>query len=428
METKNFLFISTDARSGDLAWQMVKEGHNVKYFIKDRSEKEVYDGFVSKVDAWKPEIGWADVIIFDDVGWGQLAQQLRKQGKFVVGGTPYSDRLETDRSFGQEELKHVGVPIIPRKDFTSFDEAIDYVKKNPNRYVLKPSGEAQNNKGLLFIGGEDNGSDLIQVLENYKRAWSKKILSFQLQKRIAGVEIAVGAFFDGKRFIYPININFEHKKLFPGELGPSTGEMGTAMFWSNPNKLFNKTLKKFEHKLAEENYVGYIDLNCIVNGHGIYPLEWTTRFGYPTMHIQQEGMITPVGEFFYGLASGSEAKLKIKTGFQIGVQIVVPPFPFLDKETFDVQSKDSVIYFKNGISGVHIGDVKQVNGEWLVSGKQGVVLVVCGTGATMRQAQSLAYKRISHINIPHMYYRDDIGNRWYEDSDKLHSWGYLREI
>jgi len=26
-----------------------------------------------------------------------------------------------------------------------------------------------------------------------------------------------------------------------------------------------------------------------------------------------------------------------------------------------------------------------------------------------------------------MYYRDDIGERWSEDSDRLHAWGYLRE-
>jgi len=27
-----------------------------------------------------------------------------------------------------------------------------------------------------------------------------------------------------------------------------------------------------------------------------------------------------------------------------------------------------------------------------------------------------------------MYYRDDIGERWLEDHDKLHTWGYLREV
>ena len=57
---------------------------------------------------------WADVIVFDDtLGQGEKAQALRAKGKPVVGGTPYTDRLEDDRSFGQEELKKAGVNIIP---------------------------------------------------------------------------------------------------------------------------------------------------------------------------------------------------------------------------------------------------------------------------------------------------------------------------
>ena len=140
------------------------------------------------------------------------------------------------------------------------------------------------------------------MLEAYKKSFPDEIRQFQLQRRVTGVEVAVGAFFNGKEFIYPINVNFEHKKLFPGNIGPSTGEMGTAMFWSGPNKLFNSTLKKMEAKLASEGYVGYIDLNCIVNGNGIYPLEFTARFGYPTISIQQEGMTTPIGQFLADLA------------------------------------------------------------------------------------------------------------------------------
>ncbi|MBU0535377.1 MAG: hypothetical protein KKE20_00265 [Nanoarchaeota archaeon] len=282
-------------------------------------------------------------------------------------------------------------------------------------------------KRLLFVGEEEDGKDVLQVLSDYNKAWAAKIPEFQLQKRVMGVEVAVGAFFNGKEFIYPINVNFEHKKLYPGNLGPSTGEMGTSMFWSGPNKIFNSTLKKLEPKLAEERYVGYIDLNCIVNANGIYPLEFTARFGYPAIQIQEEGMLTPIGDFLYELAKGEKAKLKIKSGFQIGVRIVVPPFPFSDKETFMVQSKDSVIIFKKPTEGVHIEDVKMVNSEWVVTGKSGVALIVCGTGQTMKQTQQKVYSRIKQIMIPHMYYRDDIGERWFEDVDRLLSWGYLRE-
>ena len=429
MDRKKFLFVSLDGLIADIAWQVVKEGHEVQLFTESQSEKEIGNGFVPKTDDWEREVEWADVIVFDDVlGQGAKAQKLREAGRPVVGGTPYTDRLEDDRAFGQQELKAAGVSIISQENFTSFDDAIAFVQANPNRYVIKPSGEAQNLKQLLFVGEDEHGADVIQVLEDYKRAWAARIKEFQLQRRIVGVEVAIGAFFNGKEFILPVNVNFEHKKLFPGDIGPSTGEMGTSMFWSEPNRLFAATLKKMEAKLKDERYVGYIDVNCIVNSNGIYPLEFTARFGYPTISIQQEGMITPIGEFLHRLAEGSITRFKARSGFQVGVRIVVPPFPFRDPETFETSSKDAVIIFKKPMrEGVHIEDVKTVDNEWLVTGTSGVVLIVCGLGSTMKQAQRQVYNRIENIMIPNMFYRKDIGDRWFEDFDRLHTWGYLRD-
>ena len=157
---------------------------------------------------------WADLIVFDDVlGQGEKAQKLREQGKYVVGGTPYTDKLEDDRSFGQSELKRHKVNILNYHEFDSFDAGINHIKANPGKYVLKPSGEAQNIKRLLFVGQEEDGSDVLRILEAYKNAWSEEVKVYQLQKKVdTGVEIGVGGFFNGKEFIYPININFEHKK------------------------------------------------------------------------------------------------------------------------------------------------------------------------------------------------------------------------
>src|SRR5467141_924470 len=428
MDKRKFLFVSLSGLIGDIAWQVLKEGHDVRYYIEAEKERDIADGFVPKSKDWEKDAKWSDIVVFDDtLGQGEKAQMLRASGTPVIGGTPYADRLEDDRSFGQEELKSAGVSIIPYEDFDSFDPAIEFVKKNPDRYVIKPSGEAQNVKRRLFVGEEEDGEDVIRMLEAYKKAFSDEIKVFQLQRRINGVEVAVGAFFNGKKFVTPVNINFEHKKLFPGEVGPPTGEMGTAMFWSEPNLLFNRTLLKMESKLAEEGYVGYIDLNCIVNNNGIYPLEFTSRFGYPTISIQQEGMLTPIGEFFYRLAEGSITSFKARSGCQVGVRIMVPPFPYTDPETFAKNSKDAVIIFKKPTrDGVHIEDVKQINNEWVVTGTSGVVLIVVGTGTTMKAAQKQAYNRIDNIMIPNMYYRKDIGDRWFEDFDRLHTWGYLR--
>ena len=53
------------------------------------------------------------------------------------------------------------------------------------------------------------------------------------------------------------------------------------------------------------------------------------------------------------------------------------------------------------------GDTGDIEGGWL-------------------PVKSYPTDRVRNILIPNMYYRDDIGERWAEDSDKLHNWGYLR--
>ena len=393
-----FLFVSLESLSGDLAWTVKKEGHEVKVYIKARTDQDVYNGFIEKIERWEDHIDWADVIIFDDVEFGDIADKLRKKGKLVVGGSVY-------------------------------EEAIAFLRENSSRYVFKPSGNTPSGgKGLLFIGEEEDGKDLLEILDQNKKIWQKKAPTFILQKYVAGVEVAVGAFFNGKDFVYPINVNFEHKRIFPGDIGPFSGEMGTLMFWSEPNNLFRATLGKMLPALQECGYVGYIDINCIVNGRGIYPLEFTARFGYPTIQIQQEGITLPMGEFLYRLARGEDFEMKTKKGFQIGVRVMVPTYfaKAKDKEIADTY-RDLPILFKKraNMEGIHIEDVKLEDGVWRIAGESGVLLVVTGSGTTVEETQKQVYSRIQNIMVLNMFYRTDIGGKWVTDSDKLHTWGYL---
>jgi phosphoribosylamine--glycine ligase len=422
---RKFLFVSDEALIGDLAWQIKKEGHEVKYYIHSKPERDVCDGFVDKVDAWEPLIDWADVIVFDDLGFGDQADKLRKQGKAVIGGSKYGDEIEDDRNFGQDEMKAAGISILPHWDFKEFDDAIKFLHENPGRYVIKPSGKAQNEKELCYVGQDDDGKDLLEMMDLYKTSWGKKMKEFQLQKHVSGVEVAVGAFFNGTDFIYPININFEHKRMFPGDIGPNTGEMGTSMFWTNRNRIFEETLLKMKDKLAAAKYVGYIDINCIANNRGIYPLEFTARFGYPTINIQMEGVTGDWGEFFYGLGRAEMPELRVKKGFQVGVVVAVPPFPFTDPQAFRKYSEDATIILKKTTDGLHIADIKMVEGKWRLAGQSGYALIVTGSGSTMTDARKQAYNRVSNIMIPNMFYRTDIGEKWTEDSDRLQTWGYL---
>ena len=241
----------------------------------------------------------------------------------------------------------------------------------------------------------------------------------------SGAEIAVGAFFNGHDFIMPVNINFEHKKLFPGDIGPPTGEMGTLMFWTEPNDFFRATLEKMLEKLRESKYVGYIDINCIANGKGIYPLEFTARFGYPTISIHIEGITSPMGEFLYALARGEQYPLRVQKGFQVGIVIAVPPFPYRDEKMLQVYKDISILFKRQNTDGVHLGDVKLVEGDWKLAGKSGYALVVTGSNSTVAEARRHAYRRIENIMLQNMFYRTDIGAKWFEESDELQTWGVL---
>jgi len=684
-----------------------------------------------------------------------------------------------DREFGQAELKKYGINTLPHWEFDNYDQAIAFIKKNPGRYVFKPSGNVPAaGKGLLFLGQEEDGQDILALLEKNKDVWQKKAPTFQLQQFVKGVEIAVGAYFNGTDFIRPINVNIEHKKLFPGDLGPMTGEMGcydektevltengwkyfknltykdkiasldpktnkleysrpsnivvythhkkmiqiknqtidilvtpghnmwvqkrrrkkwefiradailtnppkiartaewqgkeiksytvpgyiekhrvsnshkvpikyppvtmpmdiwlkflgiflaegslgggnekkktsitiaqrskkdevrellkhfpfktiefkdgfqinsvqlakrlekynfgkcntkyvpkyvkflsprqikifldaytlgdgtimkggwrilytsskrmandtqelllkinrvgiikkrnrfekkiwiedhwtkqkhdafeiierikkkysyldgrdtkivnyrgkvycatvsshimyvrrngkpywcgnTLSFWSETNPIFEATLEKMRQPLAQSGYHGYIDLNCIVNGQGIYPLEFTSRFGYPILQIHLEGIITPAGQWILKMARGENIKLRTKKGFQIGARVMVPTY-FVSGDDPEMKVyRDLPILFKKAdanLNGIHIEDVKQIKGQWRIAGTSGCLLVVTGSGTTVAAARHQVYQRIKNILIQNMFYRMDIGTKWAQDSDRLQTWGYL---
>ena len=74
MDTAQFLLVSADATLiTDLAWQVHRGGHDVRYYIEAESDGGIGDGFVPKTDGWRAEVEWADVVVpnlyyRDDIG------------------------------------------------------------------------------------------------------------------------------------------------------------------------------------------------------------------------------------------------------------------------------------------------------------------------------------------------------------------------
>ena len=125
------------------------------------------------------------------------------------------------------------------------------------------------------------------------------------------------------------------------------------------------------------------------------------------------------------LGNGQPFQLKTFKGYQVGVVIAVPPYPYDDHDVFEKFSDDAAILFKKPPVGIHHCDIRLVDGDWRIAGSSGYVAVVTGSGPTMVDAQREAYGRVKNMILPNMFYRTDIGNRWARDGDLLQTWGLL---
>jgi len=186
--------------------------------------------------------------------------------------------------------------------------------------------------------------------------------------------------------------------------------------------------KKNIKKTFYDNYVHCVE----VPNHIIYVRRkgkaffcGNCRFGYPTISIQIEGVTSLLGEFLYKLAKKEQIELRVKKGFQIGVVVAVPPYPFKDKKEVNTYRNLSILFKKQNFEGVHLGDVKKIKGVWRIAGVCGYALIITGSGTTVEEARKQTYKRLKNIMLQNMYYRTDIGLKWSSDSDKLQTWGYL---
>jgi len=427
----NFLFITWKNDAGQLAWQVRKEGHNVKVHIDYKSCRDCYDGLLEKVRPWQDQVEWADVIIFDEIGFAKKAQNLRDNGKKVIGGTRYTDNLEWNREFGQREMERLGMKVLAHWEFNNFDRAIAFISSNPRRYVFKPQGVVSSaDHNLLFVGQEKNGRDLWQLLKSNQKKWRFKIKRFMLQEYAGGVEIAVGGFFNGYKFLFPICVNQEYKRLFPGNVGPLTNDMGALVFWSKPNEMYARTLAKIEKELARIGYVGYFDVNCIANKNELFPLEFTARFGYPTIDTQLAGIGMPAGEFLFRLANGENFEIPIKSPLQIGICGVLPTFIHGDSRLVSAY-RDSAIFFDGSewdLPGLFFKDVKLDKNQLRVAGESKFIGVATGSGRNIGAARRQAYKNIRKIKTQDMFYRSDIGENWRNDFALLKKFGYLKII
>lgn len=428
----NILFVSGELIAGDLALQLQGEGNDVRLYIAHPTQQACLDGFVPKTRDWEADLGWVGkdgLIVFDDVGYGEEQDRLRRAGYRVVGGSAGGDRLELDREFAQQVFADCGMTVAPNHSFADAGAALAFVKEQGGAWVVKQNDHQSH---LNYVGVMADGSDVVGVLGNYRRLG---IGNLSLQRKLSGVEIGVARYFNGRDWVGPIDLNLEHKGLMNGDLGPKTGEMGTLMWFVEASRLFDATLGRLKSYLSQVDFRGEIDINCFVDGDTVYPIEATARFGTPSTHLHTAMYRSSWVELLCALADGQPYDLKVCDGYGIVLTLAVPPFPYDGEEIPGVSSVGLPLLLQSPLTAdeerrLHLEGVareRDEDGERTVLTRSlGWAAFVSGTGPTVEEAQRAAYALARKIVIPKVMYRTDIGDRFLAgERERLRDYGWI---
>ena len=418
-KSMRFLGVGDYCDLSSLYMRLIEEGHEVKVFISEPLCRGTMAGLVPRTDNWEAELSWvreagADgIILFENVADGRGAKQdeLRAAGFQVIGGSAFGDRLENDRAYAQNVLKSIGMQIASIFEFQSLQEARTFIQARPARYVLKFNGD---NFGAAdnYVGRFPDGRDVLAMITAKFEQSAGCHISFVLMEFVEGIEMGVGAYFDGESFLTPACLDWEHKRFFPGDMGELTGEMGTVVTYQRTNRFFERTLGRVAPLLKAHNYCGYINLNTMVNERGIWPLEFTCRFGYPGYAILEPLQNIRWSELFRAVVSRGTPRFQTHDGFAVGIVITTRPFPYV--RTFVPDPIGLPIMFegvlsKSDLSNLHFGEMGFANGQLVTAGYHGWTMVVTGTGSSILDAQAEAYRLAGRVVIPNARYRNDIG-------------------
>ena len=422
----------------DFCLRCKEAGHDVRWFFKrdDRSAL-IGKGLVPRVSDWREHMRWADLVMLaDNTHYLIELDRWRKEGVPIIGATQESATWELNRKTGQDMFKKAGIPVPPFQEFTRYDDAIAYVKKEGRAFVSKPSYD-EADKSLSYVG--KTPADLVYMLERWKKQ-AKLKGAFILQEKIKGCEMAVGAWVGPHGFNSGFCENWEFKSLMAGDRGPNVGEMGTVLRYVAKSKLADKVLRPLEDMVVRAGHTGYFDVNCIIDEDGDpWPLEFTMRPGWPTFNIQQALNKGDPVEWLATLAAGRDSRPWLLDKLSTGVVMALPEFPYgktpIEKMVgVPIQGITPSMHDNLHPCQIQMGHAPTDQGEdvvdkpcWLTAGDY--VLVASGLGDSVRQSRGRAYRILEKIQVPASpFWRPDIGQRLKEQLPEIQKHGYASNM
>jgi phosphoribosylamine--glycine ligase len=365
----------------------------------------------------------ADVVVIGPEGplVDGLVDRLKARGVRVFGPSAAAARLEGSKAFAREVALEAGVPMARGGDFDDVDAAIALARwLGAAGCVVKADGLAAG-KGVTVCDSTEEAEGAIrECAARFGEAGTRIVV----EERLHGPEASVIAICDGITAV-ALPPARDHKRVGEGDTGPNTGGMGAySPLEDLPDDEAERILDLFHRPVLEVMarrgipFSGALYAGLMLTADGPRLLEFNARFGDPEAQAILPRLDVPLGRLLHAAAHGRladevqalglEGRVPASERAAVAVVLAAKGYPRTPQRGDEIHVDWTA--WPKGAQLLWAGARPlSEDGHARMFSDAGRVATVVGTGASLRDAASVAYDAAARVRFAGSFYRRDIG-------------------
>ena len=342
-----------------------------------------------------------------------LSDALRDIGIPSFGPHAAGAMLEGSKDFAKQVMLDLGIPtagVQHLTEETDLDEAVD---RWGSPWVVKRDVLA-GGKGVVVTEDREEALDFIRS----SIASDGMVL---LEEFLAGEEASMLVMMDESGFV-TLPCSQDHKRVGEGDVGLNTGGMGAyapapVVTDSVRNRAISEIVEPMHAHLSEQDtpYRGCLYVGLMIDDEGAPSVvEYNVRFGDPETQVTVPLISSDLCDLLLAVAEGrlSDSMPTFSNAHALTVVLAAEGYPGPPVKGRPITGNTSSNWLStvDGKSTIHHAGTGLDGGALVSTG--GRVLAATGISEhSLEAARTLAYKRLSEVNLEGAHFRRDIGHR-----------------
>jgi phosphoribosylamine---glycine ligase len=342
-----------------------------------------------------------------------IVDDFEGRGHLIFGPSRLAARLESSKVFTRRLCKQHAIPSAEFAVFSDPDAARRYVRERGFPIVIKADGLARG-KGVYVCQRPDEAQAAIDEIM-VKKAYGESGNEVVIEDFLVGEEASILAFTDSKS-IYAMESAQDHKRIFDGDRGPTTGGMGAyspapVVTPARQAQIEREVLVPTVHAMNTEEcpYRGVLYAGIMITKNGPHVLEFNVRFGDPETQPILMRLKSDLLDVLVAVTKGEldEATMEWDARPAVCVVMASGGYPGPYEKGKEITGLAEAAKMKD-VTVFHAGTTGKDGRAYTAGGR---VLGVTALGKTVKDAQERAYEAVKVIHFDGAQYRTDIASR-----------------